>query len=49
MVKHVVKEPFLTRYGIAAATCPEGLFWRLGLGYCNSGEGEMQVVSALRE
>lgn len=32
VVKHVVKKPFLTRRGTAAAACPEGLFFMFRFG-----------------
>ena len=48
VVKHVVKEPFLTRRDITAVACSEGLFSCSGLGYCNSAGAEMQVVFSLQ-
>ena len=44
VVKHVVKEPFLTRCGKTVVACPEGLIFMFGFGVLYLYRGEMEGV-----
>ena len=45
VVKHMVKEPFLTRRGKPVAACPEGLFFMFRFWDCISRKSERKVFS----